>query len=288
MRFTKSDLKDIVILAAIIILPLILQNSFVMSIAVVAVIYSILSLSWYFMDREAGWVSLSHSIPFGITAYALAINPYFVIPALLSSLILFLILSFLGKEKFIFSSFIAAFVAWYLAHYLILRMNGRVYGGEEGFSFLSIGPWNSYFLSSLILVASFVLFSIIRKTSFGLKVEAVRDDEIAARSIGINAFKIRTAAFTISIILAGIAGFCYLLYFGHVSPEIFSVEIALLPFIASLIAGKRLVSPVLGSYAIVIVSRAFSGIVPEAHLLMYAVVLILSPTLSRWWNAEAD
>lgn len=278
---------EVVILAAIITLPLILQNNFVTSIAVVAVIYSILSLSWYFMEREAGWVSLSHSIPFGITAYALAINPPLVIPAFLSSLILFLILSIFGKEKFIFSSFITAFVVWYLVHYLVLRINGGVYGGEEGFSFLSIGLWNSYFLSSMILVASLVLFSIIRKTSFGLKIEAVRDDEVAARSIGINTFMIRTAGFAISITLAGIAGFCYLLYFGHVSPEIFSAEVALLPFIASLIAGKRLISPVLGSYAIVIVSRAFSGIIPEAHLLMYAAVLILSPILSRWWNAEA-
>ncbi len=90
------------------------------------------------------------------------------------------------------------------------------------------------------------------------------------------------------MIIATLAGICYLLYFGHASPEIFSMEIALLPYIASLIAGKRLISPVVGSYVVVVVSRAFSGLLPEVHLLLYAAVLILSPKLSRWWNAQAD
>jgi len=277
--------RDFAIILAILLLPLILRSSFVISVATMAAIYSILSLSWFFMEREAGWTSLSHSIPFGIAAYALAINPFLIIPAILLSILLFTAISLSGREKFVFTSFITAIVFWYLSHYITLSVNGGVVGGEEGFSFQSIGVWESYLLSSSMLLLFFTSFALIRKSGLGLKIEAVRDDELAARCSGINAFKIRIASFTISVFTATVAGMCYLLYFGHVSPEIFSVEIALLPFVASLIAGNRWVSPLIGTYIIVIVSRAFSGILPETHLLIYAAALMLSPKLRRWWGA---
>lgn len=280
--------KDFILILTILLLPLLLRSSFVVSVATIAVIYSILSLSWFFMEKEAGWASLAHSIPFGIAAYALAINPTLLILAFLLSLLLFAALSLSGREKFVFTSFITAVVFWYLSHYITLSVNGEIVGGEEGFSFQSIGIWESYLLSSSMLLLFFASFALIRKSGLGLKIEAVRDDEIAARSIGIDAFKIRIVSFTISVITATVAGLCYLLYFGHVSPEIFSVEVALLPFVASLIAGNRWLSPVVGSYTVVIVSRAFSGILPEAHLLLYAAVLILSPKLKGWWSASAD
>ncbi len=277
---------DFAVTLAILLLPLFIRDSFVVSTATLAVIYSILSLSWFFMEKEAGWNSLAHSIPFGIAAYAIAINPALIIPAFSLSILLFTAISFFGRDKFVFTSFIIAIVLWYLSHYITLSLNGKVTGGEEGFSFQSIGLWESYLLSSSVLLIFFTSFLLLRRTGLGLKIEAVRDDEIAARSIGIHAFKVRIVSFTISVFAATVAGICYLLYFGHVSPEIFSIEVALLPFVASLIAGNRWISPIIGCYIIVIVSRAFSGILPETHLLIYAAVLILSPKLRRWWNAS--
>ncbi|WP_456467696.1 ABC transporter permease subunit [Archaeoglobus sp.] len=278
---------DLIAVLAILVLPLLLRDGFILSVASVAAIYSILSLSWFFMERKAGWVSLFHSIPFGLAAYALAINPILIVPTFIISLLIFIVLSLTGREKFIFASFITAVVFWYLSHYIVLTVNGELIGGEEGFSFPPIGATQAYLVSSLILIASLASFVAISKSALGLKIEVVRDDEVAARSIGIDAMRIRIISFAISTFLAFLAGICYILYFGHASPEIFSVEVALLPFIASLIAGKRLLSPVAGSYAIIIISRAFAGILPEAHLVLYAAVLILSPKLSRWWNAES-
>lgn len=75
--------KDFAIILALLLLPLLLRSSFIVSVATMAVVYSILSLSWFFMEKEAGWTSLVHSIPFGIAAYALAINPVLIIPAFL-------------------------------------------------------------------------------------------------------------------------------------------------------------------------------------------------------------
>jgi len=284
----KKAIKDLAVILPILSIPLIFREFFVLSVATLSVIYSILAISWFFMERSAGWPSLAHSIPFGLAAYAVAINPLLFIPLFFLSVLIFTSLSIFGREKFAFTSFIAAVAFWYLSHYITVEVNGHLVGGEEGFSYQSIDAWSSYMLSTAVLLASLGLFALIENSGLGLKIKAVRDDETAAKSIGIHALRIRLLSFTISAGIASLAGVCYILHFGHVSPETFSMEVALFPFIASLIAGKRLFSPVLGSYAIILVSRAFSGLIPDFHLLIYAAALILSPKLKRWWDASAD
>lgn len=285
MKFT--DKFDIFVALLLLASPLAVQIGFAKSVAVVAAIYSILSLSWFFMEKQAGWVSLAHSVPFGLAAYAVAINPVLLIPAFTLSVLLFFSISTLGRERFIFATFILTVIFWHSSHYLVLEVDGHYIGGEEGFSFSSVGLLNAYVLSAVVVVVTLLLLLLISKSSLGLKIAAARDDEIAARSVGIDIVQIRILSFAISITFASFAGICYILYFGHASPEVFSIEISLLPFIASLIAGRRWISPVLGSFIIVIVSRALTGL-PEGHLILYAIVLILSPKLSRWWNAEGD
>ncbi|MEM2060608.1 MAG: hypothetical protein QW089_07775, partial [Archaeoglobaceae archaeon] len=54
-------------------------------IALIAVLLAILTVSWHFMEKEAGWASLGHSIPFGISAYIFALNPSLVILSTLCS-----------------------------------------------------------------------------------------------------------------------------------------------------------------------------------------------------------
>ncbi len=273
---------DLLFLLLILTVPLLVQGPFTLAIAVTALVFSILSLSWFFLDDRAGWVSLAHSVPFGLAAYAVAINPTLLIPAFLLCLVIFVLISLLGRERFVFASFILTILFWYISHYLTLKGAG----GEEGFSFPSISAFHAYMLAVFVLLLSLTALIAISKSALGLRIAAVRDDEIAARSVGIHSFQIRVIAFATSIFVAFLAGICYVVYFGHASPEVFSAEIALLPFIAGLIAGKRWVSPLAGSYAIVIVSIALGSVLPSAHLLLYSVVLILSPKLRRWWNAE--
>ncbi len=158
-------------------------------------IYSTLSLSWYFMERRAGWVSLSHSIPFGLAAYCLAINPILLLLSVLASLLLFLVLSRLGRENYPFATFFTAIIFWYLSHYIVVQKKEELIGGEEGFSFASIGLFNSYLIASFLLILTVFFLIAIRRSALGLKIEAVRDDEVAARALGIDALKSELLAF---------------------------------------------------------------------------------------------
>ena len=272
------------LILALVVLPLATSNYFIIWITILAMIYSVLSISWLFMEKQAGWTSFAHSIPFGLAAYAFAVNPALVLPSVLAALAAFLVLSTFGRAKFTLSTFIITVAAWTLSYYIVFEQNGVLVGGEEGFSVKSLDLTTSYILSALLLLSSYIVVKTLTASPIGLKIAAARDDEEAARAVGVDVVRMRIIAYFASIVLASLAGICYALFFGHVSSDVFSIEVSLFPFVATFIAGNRCKSTVLGSYTIDIISRVLSGVIPEFHLVIYSAVLITSPLLRRWWD----
>lgn len=249
--------------------------------ALLAILLAILAISWNFMDEEAGWVSLGHSIPFGISAYLFALNPklLFIAPLLF---LLFLSLSFTSRTLFPFATFIASIAFWQISHYFVFE--GK--GGEEGFSVAITAPLEIvYPIASFLFILTVLLTDILSRSYLGLRINAVRDDEIASKSVGINPIYFRALAFFISTILASIAGILYALVFGHVSPDVFSPFYALFPFVASTLAFNRRWACLVSSYAIVALSHGLSAVIPEIHYFLYSAVLMIFAMVKR--NAES-
>jgi len=266
-------------LLALIVTPILTQNYSIIWISTLSMIYSSFVLSWLLMEKKSGWTSFAHSIPFGLSAYFLAINPTLIFFVPIISTFIFLIVSTLDRVKFVFVTFVLTVLVWLSSFYIVIVKDGSIIGGEEGFSVVSFGIFGSYVFASILLISSYVFVRVLDKSSIGLKMSAMRDDEDAAKAIGINVTKYKAINFAISSVIASIAGVCYATFFGHVSPDVFSIEVSLFPFIATFIAGKDWISAIIGSYVIVIVSRIFSGFIPEFHLLLYSLILILSPKL---------
>lgn len=82
----------------------------------------------------------------------------------------------------------------------------------------------SFFYLLLIITAFLtVLFSLLVRSKTGRALAAVREDEIAARAVGINVLFYKTLAFTVGAFLAGIAGSLYAHYVGYISPDNFTI-----------------------------------------------------------------
>lgn len=268
-----------VLIVFLLLTPLFL-GYFVTFVALIAILLAILTVSWHFMEKEAGWVSLGHSIPFGISAYLFALNPPLLILSPLCSLI-FLALSLISRALFPFATLITSIAFWQISHYFVF--DGR--GGEEGFSVLVSIPLEIvYFIASILFLVSLLFLELFSRSNVGLKINATRDDEIASKSIGINPIYFRTLSFVVSTVLALVAGILYALTFGHVSPEVFSPFYALFPFIASTLAFGRRWACLVSSYVIVTLSYALSAMIPEVHYVIYATVLMLFAVVKK--NAE--
>lgn len=126
----------------------------------------------------------------------------------------------------------------------------------------------------LILITLFVVLNLVNSRS-GRAIMAVRDNRIAAESVGVNVTKYRLMAFVTAAALAGAAGALYGLNYSSVAPSKFNFNTSILVLVYVVLGG-------LGNMWGSIIAAAFLVILPEAmrgfedyRMLVYAVVLIL-------------
>ncbi len=76
-----------------------------------------------------------------------------------------------------------------------------------------------------IAIGTIVLFSLLMKGSYGKAFKAIREDEIAARSMGINLFKHKVMSFTIGSFFAGVGGGLLGVSLGTIDPTLFKFSL---------------------------------------------------------------
>ena len=126
----------------------------------------------------------------------------------------------------------------------------------------------------LIMITLVIVLNLIRSRS-GRAIMALRDNRIAAESVGINITKYKLMAFVISSALAGAAGALYGLNFSSLMSSKFNFNTSILILVYVVLGG-------LGNIWGSIISAVILTILPEAlrgfedyRMLIYAIVLIL-------------
>ena len=120
-----------------------------------------------------------------------------------------------------------------------------------------------------------MLYAAISASRFGKRLRAVRDSETAARSIGIDPWRTKTAAFMVSAAAAGLAGGLFAPLAGFISPENFdmmlSIQFLLLVIMGGL--GTR-AGPLIGAVIVAALPEALSALA-EYRLLFFGCLLLL-------------
>ena len=126
----------------------------------------------------------------------------------------------------------------------------------------------------LIIITLFIVQNFIRSRT-GRAVIAIRDNRIAAESMGVNVMKYKMITFVISTTLAGVAGVLYGLNFTGITAVKFNFNTSILVLVFVVLGG---LGNMLGS----IIAATVLYILPEAlrqfsdyRMLIYAIVLIL-------------
>lgn len=139
----------------------------------------------------------------------------------------------------------------------------------------------------LVMVALVIVLNLINSRS-GRAIMAIRDNRIAAESVGISVTKYKMMAFVISAALAGMAGALYSLNYSSVAASKFKFDTSILVLVFVVLGG---IGNIRGS----VIAAALLTVLPELlrafndyRMLIYAVVLILvmlisnNPTIKRW------
>jgi branched-chain amino acid transport system permease protein len=145
----------------------------------------------------------------------------------------------------------------------------------------SIGPLNLddehtlYYVALVLTLAALLLIRGYRTSRWGRLAIAVRDNDRAAASYGVEPLATKLIAFALSGLLASLAGFLYMLAEQAVSPGSFPVETSLLLFGACIIGG---VGSITGAILAALYLRGIQFFVPSLQLLTtsFGLVLVLA------------
>ena len=139
----------------------------------------------------------------------------------------------------------------------------------------------------LILFTLFVVLNLIQSRS-GRAIMSIRDNRIAAESVGINVTKYKLMAFVVSAALAGMAGALYAMNFTGVAAKKFDFNTSIFVLVFVVLGGMGNIRGSIIAAAVLYVLPELLRAVNDYRMLFYAIVLILvmlftnNPTLKRF------
>ena len=126
----------------------------------------------------------------------------------------------------------------------------------------------------LILFTLFVVLNLINSKE-GRAIKAVRDNRIAAESVGINVTAFRLKAFVVSAFLAGMAGALYGLNYSAVAASKFSFTTSIDILVFVVLGGMgNILGSVISATVLYVLPEAMRGLA-DYRMILYAVVLIV-------------
>ncbi len=221
-------------------------------------IFATLAIAWNLVGGYAGQVSFGYAAFFGTGAYTTAIlwsrqhwDPVATLPfAGLAAVLVALVVGLpcFRLEGPYFS--IATIGVGEAARILALNLD-QLTGGASGLNLpLSVPEKSWFYWAGLLLVAATLgLSAWIRSSRLGLGLIALRMDQSAAESLGLNTALSKNLAHAISAFLVGVAAGLYVTYFSYVHPnQVFGFELSIGMVLMGVIGGVGSVwGPVLGA-----------------------------------------
>tara|TARA_B100000614_G_C14229367_1_gene361690 strand:- start:85 stop:564 length:480 start_codon:yes stop_codon:yes gene_type:complete len=116
---------------------------------------------------------------------------------------------------------------------------------------------------------------IIGSSRFGLSVNAVREDEVAAAALGINVTKVKVSMFMFGAAIAGVGGGLYASFSSFVLAENFSFHLALLSIFYVAVGGMyTFYGPIIGAALLTLLPELFR-FASDFRMILYGVVVIV-------------
>jgi branched-chain amino acid transport system permease protein len=187
---------------------------------------------WNLLAGYTGLVSMGHQAFVGAGAYLLfvvsdrcSISPYFMVP--LAGIGAALMAALIAPLMFRLRDAYFSIGMWVFAEIVrLLVAKFDVLGGESGVPLQAIRlvdaesfQATTFWISGAIGLASVVGVYLLMRSSFGLGLMTVRDNELAATSVGVDVWRNRFVAFVVSAFGAGMAGAAHYMGTMFLSPD---------------------------------------------------------------------
>jgi branched-chain amino acid transport system permease protein len=308
MREYRQVLIVVVLLAALpLVVPFLVGTglaagaNLLINMLVTVLIITLAAQGWNLAGGYCGQFSFGHAAFFGTGAYAQAIlqtrfglNPWLVLP--LASAFGAAVGAVIGTLAFrarLRGSYFALVTLAFAEVFRILANAAPFTGGAAGIlvpldirfsNFQFAASQTFYFLALALVALVLVLNRAIELSRFGAYLAAVRENEDAARALGVDTFAVKLKAITLSAAVTAAAGALYTQKFLYLDANIaygawISIEALLAPIIGGI---GTLFGPLLGTLALIGlgeiaktgIQALFGSAIPGVDLAVYGLALI--------------
>ena len=297
LRNILANSPYLAIAAVIIVIPLFISNLYYIQILIFIGLYSILALSLNLLNGYVGLLSIGHAAFYGIGAYAsakLVMNLGLPFPvALLGSGIIAGGFGYLIAKPTLRLSGIymtLATLGFNMIFFLILQNWMSFTNGPLGIMDIPPPDIFGYVIESrrqyYYLIFGLVLLTIgsmhrLITCRFGRALVAIRENELAAESMGVHTTRYKIQAFVLAAFYAGIAGSYYAHFVKYISPDSFYIYESFILLAMLAFGGQgNLLGPVVGAAILITIPEVFRFL-QEYRMLVYGSVLIVMMLVRR-------
>ncbi len=269
--------------------PLLNPGTYVLSFLFTMFMYGALAGSWNIIGGYAGYLSFGHAAFFGVGAYTTA-----------------LLLFYFGWSPFLTMSLAGGTAALFaaLVGYPCLRLRGPYFSlvtlilglamyslvlnlpftqGSTGLflPFLRMDISTSHIIFYEVMLALLVLATVtlrqITRTKMGIGLAAIREDEDAAGTLGVNATRLKLQAFMLSAFLTGLVGGVYSYYKSYLDPSfVFATSISITIVLMALFGGRLTwYGPLVGAVVLSVINEILTTQAPpQTARIVFGALLI--------------
>ena len=289
-------------LGVLLALPL-MADRYLISVVTLVFYFAYVGQAWNLMMGYAGQLSLGHALYVGLGGYVAAllwldfgVGPWLGVFAAVAVAASFgAVIGWLGFRFRIAGVYFALLTIAFAEFTRIGFDNMSFTGGAAGlflpFEQKRLGEWWNlrggqvffYYLALMLAAGAVVATALLARSRLGYQWLAVREDETAARAVGIDAFRVKLAAVVISSAMTAVGGVFYAFYNNSLFPaQVFdmsrSIELILAPIVGGL---GTVFGPVIGAFiltplgeGLIAVTKYFGGDLPGLKAVFYGAVLI--------------
>ena len=297
MTWLKEKWFYWVLLAIALVVPFFVPNRYFFQIIIMSCLFAIGALSLNLILGYTGQASLAHGAFFGLGAYGVAILTQtlswsFWLALPLSALFAALIGLIVGIPALRTKGAYFAIATMCLGEIVVLVAGNwiELTGGHNGI--VGIAPPNAipfpfigeisfqsqtaqyYLVLAFLLLTLFIMNRLIYSLK-GLTFMAIRNNEVLAEAVGINAANTKLLSFVVANFFAGMAGGIYASLIGSISPSVASLKITFDFLLYVLLGGMAtLAGPILGGFVLPVLME-YLQFLQDYQMIFFGAMLIV-------------
>jgi branched-chain amino acid transport system permease protein len=212
---------------AIGLVPVVMTDAFFLRLFTEALMWIGLAITWDLMAGYIGYLNFGHGVFFGVGAYTAALlitkagwpfGPAAVVGGVAAGLVALIS----GWPTLRLRGAYFAIGTWAFNRAVgQLALVLDITGGADGMRLPSVldPPFFAYVMLGVVGATFLVLWQLLEKAPFGLKLKAIREDESGSLAIGLNPAWLKLQAFVLSAVPAGIIGGIYGYWITFIDPS---------------------------------------------------------------------